>query len=98
VFTDQFFVNDRLIGSGNNFVVTDIWQFNAECDEPTVYAVHAMDADAGPGDVAAFIADISHCGENFFTTDAWRCTAVNTPNMQAPPEQVYKQSAVVCDF
>ena len=60
----QFYVNDRLIGRGDNWERTDIWQFNAECDEPTVYAVHAVDAAANPGDVAGFIADITHCGEN----------------------------------
>lgn len=82
----QFYVNNRLVGSGNDWTVTSTLQFNAECDAPTVYAIHATDAAASATDVAGFIADINHCGENFFSGESWRCTAANMPGGSAPPE------------
>ena len=83
----QFYVNNRLIGSGSDWSRTDAWQFNAPCDSPTVYAIHGMDAEVTTAGVGGMIADIQHCGESFFTSTAWRCTAANFQGIQAPPEQ-----------
>ena len=63
----QFFVNNRLVGSGNNWAETDVWQFNAECNEPTVYAIHGLDAEVNTQGVGGMLAEITHCGETFHT-------------------------------
>ena len=83
----QFYVNNRLVGQGSNWAVTDTFQFNAECSEPTVYAIHATDAEVTTQGVGGLIADIAHCGESILTSEKWKCTAVNTPHMTTPPEQ-----------
>lgn len=67
--------------------MTDTWQFNAECSSPTVYAIHATDAEVTTQGVGGIIADIAHCGESILSSEKWKCTAVNTPHMTAPPEQ-----------
>ena len=59
----QFYVNNRLIGSGTSWSRTDVWQFNAPCDSPTVYAIHGNDAEVTTAGVGGMIADIEHCGE-----------------------------------
>ena len=83
----QFFVNNRLVGSGSSWSETDVWQFNAECDAPTVYAIHGLDAEVNTQGVGGILAEITHCGETFHTNHRWKCTAVNTPHMTVPPEQ-----------
>ena len=65
----EFWVNDQLVGSGNDWATTDRHTFEASCDENTVYGIDAYDE----GGIASILGTIYHCDEMILTSSAWKC-------------------------
>ena len=65
----DFYVNDDLIGSGNDWTTTDRFTFEASCTDPTVFGIDAYDE----GGIASILGTIYHCGEMILTSSAWKC-------------------------
>ena len=65
----DFYVNDQLIGSGNEWQQTQRFEFDAPCDTNTVYGIDAYDE----GGIASIIGTIYHCDEMILTSSAWKC-------------------------
>ena len=65
----DFWVNDQLVGSGNDWTTTDRHTFEASCDENTVYGIDAYDE----GGIASILGTIYHCDEMILTSNAWKC-------------------------
>jgi hypothetical protein len=71
--TSTLYVNGQNIGETHPAQWTEVgtFEFNAPCNQPTVYAVDGSDA-AG---VSAFIGDINHCGQAIQTLpNKWKCS------------------------
>jgi hypothetical protein len=99
VEVDNYFtlyINGQQHGSGtggggplmyNDWDKTDAFNYQASCDEPTVYAIHGMDGETTPGEAGAgMVAQFNHCGEIVQTDSRWRCTAMDLSHGQEPPE------------
>ena len=71
--TSTLYVNGNVVGETQPAQWTEVgtFEFNAPCNQPTVYAVDGSDA-AG---VSAFIGDINHCGQAIQTLpNKWKCS------------------------
>lgn len=71
--TSTLYVNGQNVGETHPSQWTQVgtFEFNAPCDQTTVYAVDGSDA-AG---VSAFIGDINHCGQAIQTLpNKWKCS------------------------
>ena len=71
--TSRLYVNGKQIGQTTirEWATTLTFDFRAQCDKPTVYAIDGRDK-AG---VAAVIGDVNHCGEAIQTLpNRWKCS------------------------
>ena len=82
------FINNHMVGSGEHWDQTQAFNFQASCDEPTVYAIHGIDGEAEAGVAGAgIIAEFNHCGEVIRTNTKWKCTASDLQNAAPVPPQ-----------
>lgn len=65
----SLYINGEQIGSGESWVDTDEYTFDAPCDQPTVYAIEGYDL----GGIASVIMEATHCGEQVRTDTRWKC-------------------------
>ena len=65
----SLYINGQQIGSGESWVDTDEYTFDAPCDQPTVYGIEGYDL----GGIASVIMEATHCGEQVRTDTRWKC-------------------------
>jgi hypothetical protein len=79
------YVNNQAINDPavTGWDTTNTFTFIEPCDEPTVYAIHAIDGERdeeGTAGVGGIIGSISHCNEIIVTNSAWKCVANDVAN------------------
>ena len=65
----HLYINEKEVGSSENWFDTDVYTFDESCDQPTVYAIDAYDT----GGTAASIMEAEHCGELIVSGNKWKC-------------------------
>ena len=76
------YVNNQAIGGPANtgWDITSSFTFSEPCDEPTVYAIHAVDAErdeSGTVGWGGIVGEFEHCNEVITTNQRWKCVAVD---------------------
>ena len=87
-----FYVNNQMINNPaqTGWDTTNTFSFVEPCDQPTVYAFHAVDgevSEAGQAGVGGVIGSITHCNEVIVTNQAWKCWATDMSNGMPPPPE-----------